>query len=115
VDELEVRRRGRQLLTALAVLQVGGPAGRELGAVAAIRAWLGTWAGIGQIVVGMARQGYDLQLTRYGDEGWRATFYPAGQAHSVVTGTAWEPTTWEAVQGAAWETFRRQGGLEGPI
>jgi hypothetical protein len=26
----------------------------------------------------MARQSYDLQLTRYGDEGWRATFYPAG-------------------------------------
>jgi hypothetical protein len=26
----------------------------------------------------MTRQGLDLQLTRYGDEGWRATFYPAG-------------------------------------
>jgi hypothetical protein len=23
----------------------------------------------------MARQGYDLQLTRYDDRGWRATFY----------------------------------------
>jgi hypothetical protein len=23
----------------------------------------------------MARQGYDLQLTRYDEKGWRATFY----------------------------------------
>jgi hypothetical protein len=27
--------------------------------------------------VGMHRQGYDLQLTRYDDRGWRATFYGA--------------------------------------
>src|SRR5262245_53289352 len=37
------------------------------------------------IVVGMARQSYDLQLTRYGEEGWRATFYPAGRGHSVTS------------------------------
>ena len=38
----------------------------------------------------MARQGYDLQLTRYDDRGWRATFYMSGIAHSVVKGSAWE-------------------------
>ncbi len=27
-----------------------------------------------RIAVGMARQGYDLQLTRYDEQGWRATF-----------------------------------------
>ena len=49
----------------------------------------------------MARHGYDLQLTRYADQGWRANFYPAGIAHSVVVGSAWEQTPWRAVQRAA--------------
>src|SRR5262249_48316675 len=35
-------------------------------------------------------QDCDLQLTRYGDEGWRATFHPTGRAHSVIAGTAWD-------------------------
>jgi len=26
----------------------------------------------------MARQGYDLQLKRYDEKGWRATFYVTG-------------------------------------
>ena len=30
----------------------------------ALRTWLDSWAGIGHVVVGMHRQGYDLQLTR---------------------------------------------------
>ena len=30
----------------------------------------------------MARQGYDLQLTRYDERGWRATFYTTGMEHS---------------------------------
>jgi hypothetical protein len=30
----------------------------------ALRTWLDSWSGIGRIAVGMARQGYDLQLTR---------------------------------------------------
>jgi hypothetical protein len=39
----------------------------------------------------MARQGYDLQLTRYDEKGWRATFYTTGMKHSPTsaTGTAW--------------------------
>ena len=32
----------------------------------------------GAVAVGMARQGYDLQLTRYDEKGWRATFYRPG-------------------------------------
>ena len=71
--------------------------------------------GIGRIVVGMARQGYDLQLTRYGDEGWRATFYPAGRGHSVTSavGSAWEREPWIAVQRAAWESLRRREEEQG--
>jgi hypothetical protein len=51
--------------------------------------------------VGLHRQGWDLQLTQYGDGNWRATFYVTGQAHSIVGGSAWEPTPWRAVQRAA--------------
>lgn len=60
-------------------------------------------SGIGRIIVGMSRQGYDLQLTRYGDEGWRATFYLAGRGHPVTSevGSAWERESWTAVQRAA--------------
>ncbi len=48
--------------------------------------------GIGRIVAGMSRQGHDLQLARYGAEGWRATLYPAGLAHSqtAAVGSACE-------------------------
>ena len=60
----------------------------------ALRSWLNSWPGIGRIAVGMARQGYDLQLTRYDDRGWRATFYTTGMEHSPMSaaGTAWEHT-----------------------
>jgi hypothetical protein len=34
-------------------------------ALLGLQTWLGSWAGIGRIAVGMARQGFDLQLTRY--------------------------------------------------
>jgi hypothetical protein len=34
---------------------------------------LDSWSGIDRVAVGMARQGYDLQLTRYDDKRWRAT------------------------------------------
>ena len=76
-----------------------------------LRTWLDSWAGIGHVVVGMGRQGYDLQLTRYDERGWRATFYTTGMEHSPTsaTGTAWEPTPWRATQRAAWEALRRAG------
>jgi hypothetical protein len=69
----------------------------------ALRTWLDSWAGIGRVAVGMARQGYDLQLTRYDERGWRATFYTTGIEHSPTsaTGTAWERTPWHATQRAA--------------
>src|SRR5438876_890620 len=77
--------------------------------VVALHRWLDSWAGIGLIERGMARQDYDLSLTRYASEGWRATFYTSGKEHSPTasTGSAWEPTPWRAVQGAAWDALRR--------
>ena len=73
--------------------------------------WLDTWRGIGDVVVGMHRQGYDLQLTEYDERGWRATFYSSGMEHSATsaTGTAWERTPWRAVQQAALEVLSRDG------
>ena len=55
------------------------------------------------------RQGYDVQLTRYDEKGWRATFYTTGMVHSPTsaTGTGWERTPWRATQRAAWEALRR--------
>jgi hypothetical protein len=38
-------------------------------ALHALRTWLDSWTGIGHVAVGMARQGYDLQLTRYDEKG----------------------------------------------
>ena len=81
----------------------------EMPVLGALRSWLDSWRGIGDVVHGMARQGYDLQLTRYDKRGWRATFYTTGMEHSPVsaTGSAWEPTPWRAVQGAAREALRK--------
>jgi hypothetical protein len=64
--------------------------------------WLDSWSGIGLIIAGMTHQGWDVQLTAYAACGWRPTFFPVGIAHSIVDGSAWEPTPWRAVQRAAW-------------
>jgi len=71
--------------------------------------WLDSWSGIGHVTVGMARQGYDLQLTRYDEKGWRATFYTSGMEHSPTsaTDTGWERTPWHATQRAAWEALKQ--------
>jgi hypothetical protein len=56
-----------------------------------------------RVAVEIARQGFDLQLTRYDERGWRATVYTTGMEHSPTsaTGTGWEPTPWHATQWAA--------------
>jgi len=80
----------------------------------ALRFWLDSWVGIGAIATGMARQGYDLQLTRYDEKGWRATFYTTGMEHSITSATAsaWDRTPWHATQRAASEALRR-GSVDG--
>ena len=56
---------------------------------------------IGHIRCDETRQGYDLQLTRYDERGWRATFYTTGMEHSPTsaTGTGWERTPWRGGPG----------------
>src|SRR4030095_9785317 len=57
---------------------------------------------------GMARQGFDRQLTRYDEHGWRATFYTTGMEHSP---TARQAPRWIARRGpqrAAWRRWTAQ-------
>jgi hypothetical protein len=96
-----VRDRRRAVLTAAVGFALLPPRSHQP-EVGPLRRWLDTWAGIGVLAAGMARQGCDLQLTRYADKGWQANFYPAGIAHSVVSGSGWAPTPWRAVQRGAW-------------
>jgi len=70
-----------------------------------------SWHGIGDVVAGMARQDYDLELRRFNGRGWRATFFPSGFEHSFTSsaGCAFAMTPWEAVQRAAADTLARPG------
>jgi hypothetical protein len=88
------------------------PDPRESGpdpALEIFRTWLSGWRGVGLVAAGMARQGYDLSLTRYAELGWRATFYVSGREHSPTgaAASAFEATPFGAVQVAAWETLAR--------
>ena len=100
-------QRGRLIVAALGFAGLPRPSYDR--ALWALRFWLDSWSGIGAIATGMARQGYDLQLTRYDEKGWRATFYTTGMEHSITSATAsaWERTPWHAVQGAAREALMR--------
>jgi len=73
-----------------------------------------TWRGIGDVVAGMARQDYDLELRRYNGRGWRAMFFLSGFEHSLTAdaGGAWAPSPWEAVQRAAADALRRREGVD---
>ena len=81
-------RRARLMLAALGFLRLEGqrPPGLQ-----ALHRWLDCWSGIGDITIGVARQGYDLWLTRYDERGWRATFYASGTATSMCTGSSMQP------------------------
>ncbi len=76
-------QRGRLLVAALGFAGCSMPSYDR--ALHALRTWLDSWSGIGHVTVGMARQGYDLQLTRYDEKGWRATFYTTGMEHSPTS------------------------------
>jgi hypothetical protein len=73
-------QRGRLLVAALGFVAL--PRQSYDRSLWALRAWLDSRSGIGRIAGGMAHQGYDLQLTRYDERGWRATFYTTGMEHS---------------------------------
>jgi hypothetical protein len=101
--ESERATRGRRLRAALAAATVSA----DEPELRLAHQWLDSWSGVGLMAVGMEHQGWDLQLTEYGDGHWRATFYVTGMAHSIVGGSAWEPTPWRAVQRAAWAALNK--------
>lgn len=55
-------------------------------AVLALARWMNSWPGLGAVVGACP-------------EAWRANFYDAGTVHSVVLGSAYEPTPWAACRG----------------
>ena len=97
--------RGRLLRAALGFVSLRNAPRHS--ALDALHGYLDSWRGIGDVAAGMHRQGWDLQLTEYGDGHWRATFYVTGMAHSITGGSAWEPAPWRAVQRAAWAAVKR--------
>ena len=100
---MDLDARGRRLRAALAAALVPHNAPE----VQLVRRWLDSWSGVGLVLAGMAHQDCDVHLTAYAARDWRATFFPVGIAHSIVSGSAWEPTPWCAVQRAAWAAVRR--------
>ena len=76
-------RLGRLLLVTLEAARVDA----DLPVLGALRSWLNSWRRIGDVERGVARQGYDLQLTRYDERGWRATFYTTGMENSPTSAT----------------------------
>jgi hypothetical protein len=100
---VELDRRRALLIAALGFLQLRD----QPPEVATLRKWLASWAGLGAILDGMVNLDFDVALTRNGDAGWRALFFPSGFIHESRAGSAWGTTPWQAVQRAAWETLRR--------
>ena len=73
----------------------------------ALHDWLDTWHGMGLIEHGMARQACDLSLTRYRDHWGASVFVTGRREHSIVQGSEWQATPWEAVQQAAFHALHR--------
>jgi hypothetical protein len=100
--DTEARR--ATLYAALGFCQLATAA--DMPEIGAFQAWMSTWRGIGDVVVGMERQGYALSLRKLLDDGWTAAFEeqrllaPAGRANA--------PTPFEAVQRAAWQALNHK-------
>lgn len=94
----EDRRRRSLLLAAIGFARLGQPL---------VHRWLTSWEGIGLVAAGMARQSFDLSLTRYDGAGWRATFYVSGREHSptAAAASAFARTPFSAVHLAAWHAL----------
>jgi len=74
-----------------------------------LHSWLDSWRGIGDIVTGMKRQGYEVSLGDHGSGQWIAVFYQGhgGYQPLEAAGTAQAPTPWSAAQRAAWEALNK--------
>jgi hypothetical protein len=52
----------------------------------ALRSWLDSWSGIGHVAVAWRARGFDLQVTRYDERGWRG-LRPRSPYSPIVTFT----------------------------
>jgi hypothetical protein len=97
-----LRRRRSLLVAALACARVKSAEPE----IRLVRCWLDSWSGLGAVVVGMLRHGFDLTLTSY-PQGWRATFLHRSHIYQPWVGQVlhWWPTPWLAVQEAAWRAL----------
>jgi hypothetical protein len=71
---VELDTHGRRLHAALAAVLVRHNAPE----LRLVHEWLDTSAGLGLVVAGMTRHGWDVQLTAYTACDWRANFFPVG-------------------------------------
>jgi hypothetical protein len=97
--------RGRRLRAALGFLRLP-PTEPELRLV---HRWLDNWSGLGLVVAGMTRQGFQLGLDQRTGS-WLAVFYSGSGGHHPVApaGTGQAPTPWKAVQMAAWAAVDKE-------
>jgi hypothetical protein len=102
-------RLGRLLLVTLEAARLNA----DLPVLGALRSWLNSWRGIGDVERGMARQGFDLQLTRYDASGWRSTFYTIGMEHSPTSTTGLGSKVGDVTGGCNEDTFTRRSGKYG--
>jgi hypothetical protein len=67
------------------------------------------WRGVGDVVTGMKRQGYEVSIGDHGSH-WIAIFYQGHGGYETlnIAGTAQEATPWRAVQRAAWDALMKQ-------
>jgi hypothetical protein len=78
-----------------AFVGTAGSTRRRSTAGTALKQWLSTWRGIGDIVTGMERQGYVLSLRKLVDDGWTAAFEehrllaPVGRANAPTPTFTW--------------------------
>jgi hypothetical protein len=96
--------RRRSLYAALGFCQLAESP--EFPEIAVFKAWMSTWRGIGDVVVGMERQGYALSLRKLVDNGWTAAFEE--DRLLATAGRANAPTPFEAVQRAAWRALNHR-------
>src|SRR5436309_15090344 len=106
------------LLAALAAMRVKTDAPE----LAILHAWPDSWFGLGLVVAGMQRHGYDLSLT-HDRSGWRATFlhrshalYPwVGRSFGVPWGGSGGATDWTALVTGAVATAALQRPMTAAI
>ena len=97
---MELTPAARRLRAALAAVLVTSSAPE----LKLVHEWLDSWLGLGMIVNGMARQGYDAQFRQY-PQGWRVNVRRRGS--DDVRGTGWHSSPWVATHQAAWAALSR--------